>query len=653
MFPIFLWVKKYKNLENFKINLDNNYDIKLEIDNKILIKTENEKGITIGIKNIKTAVEDMYIKELKIKHKRNNVGKKFYGKNIDQINILLGKNGTGKTSILEVMSLFSEGNRSLINKMRLLDVEHLIIYNTENENEFILEGYTPYQKKDYFSCIEGITKYGKVGYYSFSIDNNNKFIGDREEHNSAIARIKFDLEIEKYIQKEIFKNSIYRKSKVHKINYGIKDGTKEDIYNYVIGKKDKNNYKNFYMKLGIAKRSHYYDEITLILDSVLPRMDEFISTTLDNLYLYKYNDNCPKKLLLKEYCNYLYQYEIYSNIKGLSNFKKIIEIINKINSDYKEKLEKIKIEDCFHILLEELSGIENIEELEKNILEIGDELEKNYNEKIIEEIKNSEIDFFIKEYKIKVSLEYFEKIKGILQIYDHFMVGFWDYGLETNDIEKCIYITEGGMSNGEEVKLYQFALLNRIIKKEFYNKRNITFLFDEPETSLHPEWCRTLIYEYINELEHYKNKNFKLIYATHSPFLLGDILTRDIICLDKDRNRMLNNKGKIKTFGGNIYNLLKDEMFMNSTLGEFSKMKIRKALKSMESKERLLKEYSEIEFLINEIGESLIANKLKNILESKIKEIEEKEDEEFYLKKIEQHKKEIEKYKNKLNQLKS
>ena len=81
--------------------------------------------------------------------------------------------------------------------------------------------------------------------------------------------------------------------------------------------------------------------------------------------------------------------------------------------------------------------------------------------------------------------------------------------------------------------------ISSILNGEFKNKKYVTLLFDEVETYLHPEWCRRFLYELIEELGRYECKKFKLIFATHSPFLIADVLAKDCIYLSKDEEGKL------------------------------------------------------------------------------------------------------------------
>ena len=100
----------------------------------------------------------------------------------------------------------------------------------------------------------------------------------------------------------------------------------------------------------------------------------------------------------------------------------------------------------------------------------------------------------------------------------------------------------------------------------------------------------------------------------------------------------------MKTFGANIIDLFKDTMFLESTFGKFATEKIKWAVDEIsDSKTNYsqIKNNPEIKFLIDEIGEKLISNKLKSMIESKFKGTKE----EYYEEKIKE-------YEKKLNELK-
>ena len=306
----------------------------------------------------------------------------------------------------------------------------------------------------------------------------------------------------------------------------------------------------------------------------------------------------------------------------------------------------------FEILLKELRQLVEFYEM------LCDKKEYETIEKIaisVEKIPKEEIDIeddmIIKKFRINCK-EKNKKIIELLKKYDSFHIPkpeekrnyFINY-LSFKEIE-FIKIEEEGLSDGERIKLQYFSTLYGVLNGEFKNRKYITLLFDEVETYLHPEWCRRFLYELIGELERYEGKKFKLIFATHSPFLIADVLAKDCIYLSKDEGGKIKAEIKedVKTFGANIIDLFKNTMFLESTFGKFATEKIKWAVDEIiDSKKNYsqIKNNSEIKFLIDEIGEKLISNKLKSMIESKFKGTKE----EYYEEKIKE-------YEKKLNELK-
>ena len=138
-----------------------------------------------------------------------------------------------------------------------------------------------------------------------------------------------------------------------------------------------------------------------------------------------------------------------------------------------------------------------------------------------------------------------------------------------------------------------------------------------------------------------------MIFATHSPFLIADVLAKDCIYLSKDEEGKIKAKIKedVKTFGANIIDLFKNTMFLESTFGKFATEKIKGVVDKIEKAEKYSDIKHEVDFIIGEIGEKLISNKLKSMIESKF----ENKDEEYYRKKIEEYQTKLEKLRNKEN----
>lgn len=158
---------------------------------------------------------------------------------------------------------------------------------------------------------------------------------------------------------------------------------------------------------------------------------------------------------------------------------------------------------------------------------------------------------------------------------------------------------------------------------------SVNIVFDEIELYFHPEYQRQFISNFINGINLLPLNNIKelnIIFSTHSPFILSDIPSQNILRLD------LNEEGKSEpqptieqTFGANIHDLLANDFFLkDGFMGEFAKGKIHDLIhfftyneheaKSVTNKSSI-REWSEDESkqLIDLIGEPVLRNSLLSL----------------------------------------
>ena len=650
MFPIYMWVNRYKGLENFEITFDNNYEIKYNRDKDTL-------SINKKCESANNNIENFY----SINKTKGN---------IDSVNLLIGKNGSGKTSILEVLNTLNFGSSN--DNDEIQGINMIILYKSSFNNEdFILE------KSPLSMSIE--IKEAKKKIKVKEVMNK---IEIKDEKNYKKNYLK-SIGIVKFSFKGKTLNAAQRKGvsgfgqerTVFKLDTRLENKSKKNIYDYLIKikqGKNKDNFENAYLTLVIPDLCiEYIISNERVINS---KFEEFDKITFDKIIddglfrLYEYDDvnnYSLEDIILNNYFNWIYLIIILRKVFEISNKKEYSEeeLREMLETERKKKLklldDKFTIKK-FEILLEELR--KSLEMPEKEII-FDEKDRKNY--KIVEEVaalinviteKKDEINIqndnrIIKKFKINLE-EKNEKIEELLDKYQNFHIPSND--TDSDSLFKSveyIRIEEEGLSDGEKIKLQYFSTLYGVLNGEFKNRKYITLLFDEVETYLHPEWCRRFLYELIGELERYEGKKFKLIFATHSPFLIADVLAKDCIYLSKNKKGKIKAEIKedVKTFGANIIDLFKDTMFLESTFGKFATEKIKWAVNEISDSKKnysQIKNNSEIKFLIDEIGEKLISNKLKSMIESKF----ENKDEEYYKKKIEEYQKkldELEKKKNK------
>ena len=177
------------------------------------------------------------------------------------------------------------------------------------------------------------------------------------------------------------------------------------------------------------------------------------------------------------------------------------------------------------------------------------------------------------------------------------------------------------LSSGEK-NLYG-QLINIYYYDVKYDNKELIYLFDEPEITLHPNWQRN----YINEfylISKILNKRIRFLIASHSPFILSDLPKESIIFLEKGKQVYPFENGQ--TFGANIHTFLSHGFFMKDGLmGEFAKDKIKSIIKyheyiekkeiieadKIEYKTKKQKEFWQIQSII---GDDYLKQVIKNHL---------------------------------------
>jgi len=157
------------------------------------------------------------------------------------------------------------------------------------------------------------------------------------------------------------------------------------------------------------------------------------------------------------------------------------------------------------------------------------------------------------------------------------------------------------LSEGEKAKLAMYTSIDELIrasenehprpKRE--KKEKYILLFDEMEQSMHPEMCRKLLSSLMDFLGGYPEKKFQIIIASHSPFIISDILKENLICLENKGIQHIVKSLKENTFGQNIHTLLKNEFFLENTYGEYSKKFIQKIASWLIGNKDLAKEIND------------------------------------------------------------
>lgn len=192
------------------------------------------------------------------------------------------------------------------------------------------------------------------------------------------------------------------------------------------------------------------------------------------------------------------------------------------------------------------------------------------------------------------------------------------------------------LSSGEKQKMhslssiiYHLINLNSVSdynlridpKTKFHSYRYLNIVLDEIELYYHPDWQRTYIYDLLNAIGKINKKNISYIqglnitFLTHSPYILSDIPVTNVLKLDD--GEPISSLKEPQTYGANIYDLLTDSFFLdNYYIGEKARLDIEKIINTLRStKDKKIEPYfnekpQEIKKRIEIISEDFLRTKL-------------------------------------------
>lgn len=168
--------------------------------------------------------------------------------------------------------------------------------------------------------------------------------------------------------------------------------------------------------------------------------------------------------------------------------------------------------------------------------------------------------------------------------------------------------------------LYNIKSIERKGRKKIY--RHINIIFDEVELYFHPEFQKNFISNLIQNLtiSEFKDFSFNIIFSTHSPFILSDIPTENILRLSE--GIPLSITDGVNSFGANIHDLLADDFFLGgNTVGKFASNKIDEIINQVYCQYKINEINKDIKNSYFSDKTNAILINLKKELESELKKI--------------------------------
>lgn len=414
---------------------------------------------------------------------------------------------------------------------------------------------------------------------------------------------------------------------------------------YTSGKKE---WPNETYESSFSETKHAIPEIRKIIQTTKTCWENYLK---DYIKVYDYAH--------PEFLNYI----AYKTIKIFLTYDQFKNIFYDGDLFYSYKTDK---DDCNKLIKQQIQVLCPLIILKENPKDNDKyKIARNHvNIKIIQVLRfmknlNTENSYLNNENNTTVS-EFIEKSKIIFgekltyfDIEENYLPKFYNKEIKyiKNDEKQPVSLTE--MSSGEQQLYFSLSYVIYHIKNlesitidgEKDNKRlkyrNINLILDEAELYYHPEYQRMYIRNLLEVLSRSKfNKDeirsINILIVTHSPYLISDIPSTNLLQLDEGQIQKCNEK----TFCSNYYDLLKNQFFLKSSIGGIAQKyinsiletdrKIREINKESNGRyltkektqeiNRIVEEYKTYEDfyleIINSIGDDYLSNSLNTIHKS-------------------------------------
>ena len=172
---------------------------------------------------------------------------------------------------------------------------------------------------------------------------------------------------------------------------------------------------------------------------------------------------------------------------------------------------------------------------------------------------------------------------------------FYNIQIELRDKDSGNPVLFETLSSGERQQaysisafLYHLSNLDSVwndSNKQRIAYKHINVVMEEIELYFHPELQRTYIKNLLEGIKQIQIPNIRSIhisFVTHSPFILSDIPSRNILALKINSTDVME-KTHLSTFGANIHDILKDSFFLTKgAIGAYAELTIKSIIQEME-----------------------------------------------------------------------
>jgi energy-coupling factor transporter ATP-binding protein EcfA2 len=617
----YIWIEKFKNIKHQGFNFDPKYHFEFNPE------FDDEGNIIKGQLNCRKTDYDL--------------PDDFFGKEIQNVTGIVGRNGSGKSNLLQFIMNWI-GNHT---------VKQIIIFKSGKEKiaichsklnvaskELVIKEYAE-DSFDNFKKLKAAVIYNSFGIRAIDKRSSEKFINDANISTSFFLEAISEREENDFTEKFNIL-SAYQWNELRMIADFMETNSFSNL-KPMLGNTGLDwihiypGYENFaILKIKeIFRKSKIYRQVLMSSDGKPDGVSDknflvkLITFTLCGFVLKSKYDKTSKE-------NLSFSSEILSDLD-----EKVLEVLKSVKSkdSYSFNIDIIitlidkNVFQDFYSCIPEDSDI--IDQTVIEFFETADRFDRILNIKEADEF-DSTFNKFLKDENQEVFISFIEFISLIddkdikcntldswlftfeFRISKRILKDFLDVYLATisnNPFDKShsyLNIQFQGLSGGELALLNTYARLNYAKDILQRNKTNeddkkgygielpeaeaYLLLIDEMELYLHPDWKKKYLSLLLKSLPDFFAKPVQLIITSHSPFIVSDLPKENIIFLDKYKDKdtevinekqkegnckVLDSGKKEKTFGQNIHTLLSDSFFMSEGLiGDFAEEKINEIL---------------------------------------------------------------------------
>lgn len=531
------------------------------------------------------------------------------------ISAIIGKNGSGKTSVLdfiETSTSYSESIGFIVwfrekdSCYTIQSVNHKFDFKININIPGSLTCITSTGIGDLASSFKDCIKESRLSYLKVNNVNEFQFYPELKRNNNFVVD---------YSMSNINRSSAKKTEFMQRLFYFLNSDAWTESRDTRIAYKFtlKSISKSVYLQI---ERDFKDDRLTKYISTRFRKWNDYDDSIVtkdfdvDLFYSKNMDDSFTKlkqRLQSITSCGF-HLSPLFENINQAITFSNIFTLINSTYRELEisELLKKfINIEFCFFLLYSE------------NIItnDIGSIIETAYSEsKLYIDNKRSDDDF--SDYsetshedftsllsKIKLGLDSYSDLSGFLYESLGNIKGISSNSFSVNDASylseihhkiehmknwlngNIVYGWEG-FSSGELARIGLFSLIyDYLIHCE---DRYTLIVIDEVDLYLHPEWQRTFVSELIKMIKRIQmEERVQIIITSHSPLIIGDFLPEDIISLKVINGRTIIDKSL--GFGTKLSDTYLDGMHLESTYGEHSRYKLQTLIDKKVNNEKMTK----------------------------------------------------------------